>query len=107
MTLADMQIIAKHSRTAYELRDALLSAIEKLEFPVQCKTHGPRTFGVCSACQKIERDEMERQYSKTLGRLAELCDCCVPALLAADSNATVTQAIAAEEIMQYLESVRP
>jgi len=51
--------------------------------------------------------ELERQYSNSLGRLAQLCDLVIPALI---GEATVDKeelGAAVQEIREYVEAVRP
>ena len=61
--------------------------------------------------QRTEREEwrsLEKQYAESLGRLAQLCDTVCPYILATcnpHDDTTIYQC--ADEIMEYVNSVRP
>lgn len=50
---------------------------------------------------------LEKQYSESLGRLAQLCDEVCPWILTNGKLVPIRVAAAADEIMEYVEAVRP
>ena len=53
---------------------------------------------------------LEKQYAKSLGRLAQLCDICIPWVLNGnnhDNSAPADVITSAREIMEYVDAVRP
>jgi hypothetical protein len=55
-----------------------------------------------------ELKQLEKQYAESLGRLAQLCDTVCPYILATcnpHDDTTIYQC--ADEIMEYVDSVRP
>lgn len=110
---ADMELLGGHV-TAVQFNDAL-AEIERLEAEpkVKCATHGARTFGLCSACQKVEREEIVRSYTHQLGEMARLSDVVCSGVLAFQESEQFRQLFseseiaAAREIMEYVDAVRP
>ena len=50
---------------------------------------------------------LEKQYAESLGRLAQLCDEICPWILTNGKLVPIRVAAAADEIMDYVEAVRP
>lgn len=80
-----------------------------------CEAHrGVKTSDpVCIICMANEIEtlkSLERQYTQSLGRMAQLCDTAVPWLIgAAGGGADFPAEIKAsvDEIMDYVDAVRP
>lgn len=83
-------------------------------------SEGRTLCGSCTLRETIRKQEkeiaelreLERQYATSLGRLAQLCDTVIPWALDQDKLVAVSKVVpasvitAAEEIMQYVDSVR-
>lgn len=53
-------------------------------------------------------EDLERQYAESLGRLAQLCDIVCPFVLDQEKDFRTIEVLdAANEIMEYVEAVRP
>lgn len=59
--------------------------------------------------QKLNADalSLEKQYAERLGRLAQLCDEVCPWILTNGKLVPIRVASAADEIMDYVDAVRP
>lgn len=87
-----------------------LQSVEKESWiKVKCATHGNRTTGLCSACQKLERAEIERSYAHQLGELARLSDIVCGEVLSFSNTDLFPENVmtATNEIMEYVDAVRP
>ena len=87
--------------------------LEKLEadtlrFMVVDLQNGIERMDVAQRTEREEWRSLEKQYAESLGRLAQLCDTVCPYILATcnpHDDTTIYQC--ADEIMEYVNSVRP
>lgn len=84
-------------RACYELMEAFLDFMTGLP---KCNVQEKRD--VCANWLILEKE-----YSATLGRIAQLCNTVIPWVLNQDLDEDQHIRIAADEIMQYVDAVRP